>query len=137
MRADAAAALMDPPPLPPGWSEGRDPQTGTPYYMNPSLNLTQWHRPGPAPPPAPLNGAPPMPQPPPAPPPQPVAPAPAPLPPGWDHWTDPATGRPVFRNLSTMVAQWDDPRNAAYPAPPPQPPAAPHAGAAYSYPPAG
>ena len=51
---------------------------------------------------------------------------PAPLPPGWDHWTDPASGHTVFRNLATNTTTWDDPRNAA-----PPPAAAPAAGHAY------
>ena len=56
--------------------------------------------------------------------PAPQQPQPAPLPPGWDHWTDPASGRTVFRNLATGQTTWEDPR------PPLQSPAAPAAPAA-------
>jgi len=49
------------PPLPPGWVEGRDPNSGIAYYANPSTGQTQWERPAaqlppsaPPPPPPPL-----------------------------------------------------------------------------------
>lgn len=32
-------------PLPPGWSEGKDPNSGHTYYYNPSTGQTQWEQP--------------------------------------------------------------------------------------------
>ena len=40
---DAAGCALQ---LPPGWSEGEDPATGTAYYFNVSTGQTQWQRPG-------------------------------------------------------------------------------------------
>ena len=62
------------PPLPPGWVEGRDPNSGIAYYANPSTGQTQWERPAAqlppsAPPPPPLPPPPSAPPAPPAPPP--------------------------------------------------------------------
>lgn len=47
----AAAPAQPPPPLPPGWAEGRDPSTGAAYFFNAARGVTQWTRPLPPPPP--------------------------------------------------------------------------------------
>ena len=41
----APAPAADGPPLPEGWSSGKDPTSGVTYYYNPTINKTQWERP--------------------------------------------------------------------------------------------
>ena len=110
----AAAAQQDAAAAPPpqslsaaqlavlGWQQVQDPVTYRMYWHHAASGIASWLPPTAqaTPPPAP---APPPPPPPPA--------EPPPLPAGWDHWMDPATGRPVFRNLYTGATQWEDPRN--------------------------
>jgi hypothetical protein len=73
--------------LPTGWSMGRDPATGTPYFANPATGATQWHPP----------------------------PGSAQLPAGWETATDPSSGRTYYCNATTGQTQWTPPVPAGAP----------------------
>uniref|UniRef100_A0A7S0LQI7 Uncharacterized protein n=1 Tax=Coccolithus braarudii TaxID=221442 RepID=A0A7S0LQI7_9EUKA len=92
--------------VPPGWTEGRDPSSGLPYYVNLSTGVTQWERP--------TGGST-------------AVPMPPSLPPGWHAVQDPASGRAYYANPATGQTQWTPPQpplpsEEPPPPPPPLPP---------------
>lgn len=81
-------------PLPPGWAEGIDPETGSSYFYNQSTGRSQWERPTlkafvPPPPPPPIL---------------------VPLPPDWQETTDITTGQRYYYNVKTNESTWERPK---------------------------
>ncbi|KAG0587359.1 hypothetical protein KC19_2G158900 [Ceratodon purpureus] len=83
--------------LPPGWVEGKDPESGVTYYYNQTTGKSQWERPAskallPPPPPPPSLTQ---------------------LPPDWQEATDSASGQKYYYNTRTNETRWERPRGAA------------------------
>ncbi|KAH3759631.1 vacuolar protein [Pelomyxa schiedti] len=94
-------------PLPPSWSEARDPTSGRPYYYNTITNETSWTIP--TPPPQPVTPTPPASQP--------VSQSqPASktaLPPGWEEGFDPSSGRVFYIDHNNKITSWTPPVSAS------------------------
>lgn len=101
-------------PLPPGWEERKDQQTGRVYYVNHHAKTTTWTDPRKIPQQAPPNWVQNVQQ---GPPPQHFQNQPQqaptnigpPLPPGWEMRLDVTTGRPYYLNHVMKTTQWDRP----------------------------
>ncbi|CAK9862038.1 unnamed protein product, partial [Sphagnum jensenii] len=79
--------------LPPGWVEGKDPESGHVYFYNQTTGKSQWDRPtvqALLPPPS-----------------APVLPN---LPPGWEETTDPGSGQKYYYNTETSETSWERPK---------------------------
>nr|XP_024386670.1 uncharacterized protein LOC112287660 isoform X2 [Physcomitrium patens] len=83
--------------LPPGWVEGKDPESGVTYYYNQTTGKSQWERPAPKalllpPPPPPSLSL---------------------LPADWQEATDSASGQKYYYNIKTNETRWERPTGAA------------------------
>lgn len=86
--ADFATSTTTQEPLPAGWQEHHDPNTGKMYFHNPATGETKWERPSEAASSVAASMV---------------------LPPGWQQHTDANSGKVYYHNPSTGVTTWEKP----------------------------